>query len=127
MKAHRNFEGMEIMSKKEIGRGNEADIMIGDKKMGFSMGVEFNIEPIKQRIRAEYPDAEISILANPRDNVGGVLFIKKAPSRLVEKIGISVDYVMVALDDHSATDILVVPIQCPEMAVPARVSPAVTD
>ncbi len=115
------------MNKREISKGNGADGITSDKKLGFSIGTEFNIEPIKQRIRAEYPNAEISILANPRDNVGGVLFIKKAPSRLVEKIGVSVDYVMVALDDHSATDILVVPIPCPEMAPPARVSPVISE
>lgn len=79
-------------------------------------GMNYVLEPIKRRIRAAFPHSEISVVDNSRDNVGGVIFIRNAPQEMIERIGISMDYVMVPLDDKPATDVLVVPIPVTEPA-----------
>jgi hypothetical protein len=86
-----------------------------DKKHQVLMGGDINFEPIKQRIRSECPNAEISMLASSRDNVGGVLYVRNVPTELVSRIRVSVNYVMVQLDDQAATDLLIVPIIEPEL------------
>ena len=84
----------------------------GDKEKKTEMVVisDSHFEPIKQKIRAECPNVEISVLASSRDNVGGVLYVRNVPKDLVRRIRISVNYIMVPLDDRPATDIIVVPI-----------------
>jgi hypothetical protein len=82
---------------------------------------ELHIEPIKRKIRAECPDVEISVLASTRDNVGGVLYVRNVPTELVRKIRVSVDYIMVQLDDQKDTDLLIVPIHDKNEPFPHRI------
>jgi hypothetical protein len=93
-----------------------------ERKYDLNINLEPHFEPIKQRIRAECPNVEISLLANPRDDAGGVLYVRNVPKELVRRIRVSVDYVMVPLDDRSATDILIVPIPEPDLVMRPRVS-----
>ena len=72
--------------------------------------MDFRIEPIKRRIRAAYPDVEISIVDNTRDDVGGVLYVRGAPEEMIDQMGISMDYIMVPLDDRKSSDLIIVPI-----------------
>jgi hypothetical protein len=70
----------------------------------------FYLEPIKRRIRAAFPNSEISVVGNARDIGGGVLYVRNAPREAIGRIGVTMDYIVVPLDDRPATDILVVPI-----------------
>ncbi|MFA6450768.1 MAG: hypothetical protein WCX65_14940 [bacterium] len=92
------------------------------KQMELIIDAEQFIEPIKQKIRAECPNVEISVLASGRDNIGGVLYVRNVPTELVSRIRVSVDYVMVQLDDRAATDIIIVPIPDSELGMRPRVS-----
>ena len=93
-----------------------------DKKLQMDFSQEPHFEPIKQRIRAECPNVEISLLASSRDNVGGVLYVRNVPAELVNRLRVSVNYVMVPLDDRAATDLLIVPIFEQETATRSRFS-----
>lgn len=93
-----------------------------EKKGQLIIGQEPHIEPIKQRIRAECPNVEISVLASSRDNVGGVLYVRNVPAESVKRMRVSVNYVMVPLDDRAATDLLIVPIIVQEIAARPRIS-----
>ncbi|HOX28156.1 MAG TPA: hypothetical protein PLQ76_03265 [bacterium] len=72
--------------------------------------IDGRFDPIKRRIQSICPKADISVVDSIKDDVGGVLFVKNGTSEIIDKIGISMDYVMIALDDKHATDIIVVPI-----------------
>ncbi|HOO55624.1 MAG TPA: hypothetical protein PLN69_02300 [bacterium] len=72
--------------------------------------MDYTLDPIKRRIRALYPGVEICILDNSRDNVGGVLLVRNADPEFVEKYRLSMDYVMVSLEDDVKSDVLIVPI-----------------
>jgi hypothetical protein len=95
---------------------------INEKKSLMAMAQEPQMEPIKQKIRAECPNVEICVLASPRDNVGGVLYVRNVPTELVSRIRVSVNYVVVPLDDRPDTDIIIVPIIEQELAARPRVS-----
>jgi hypothetical protein len=82
------------------------------------MKMDFRLEPIKRVIRASFPDLDISVVDNARDDVGGVLYVKNAPSEFASSMGLSMDFVMVPLDDRNKSEFLVVPIPEQEPEVP---------
>jgi len=67
------------------------------------------IAAITRTIYASFPDAEISVLDNPRDNAGCMIYVSNAPEEFSNSLSRFMEFVTVPIDSRNG-DYMVIPL-----------------
>ena len=69
-----------------------------------------SLEIVKRTIYSNYPNAQISVIDNKRDNAGGMLYVNNVPLEFSEKFADYTDFVAVELKSKGDVEYIVIPI-----------------
>lgn len=68
-----------------------------------------SLEMVKRTIRATFPDVTISVLDNPNDYAGGIIYISNAPTDFKSAFSKELDFVTVPIGIGDDRGIMVIP------------------
>ena len=81
------------------------------------MGIDPSVNIIKRTIHASFPDAEISIINNPRDSAGSMIYVRNVPEDFSSNFQNFMDFVTVPIDSRNS-DYMIIPLPIQEEAGP---------